>query len=457
MDKKMELGQERIAEKVIYKRELNHSYMVLPCQGKDMAGRYDYRIMQHNRIGKLLSCSLRYLDGEELLYYEITSRQPLSRLYENRKMKATDLERVIRETAAAQAQLGEYMLDESGLLLEEEVIFADVETGELYFAFYPGGLQTGKQYAELADFFLEHIDHGQEQAVNLAYEFYKLSKADYFVLSSFLPFLEKEMAALKQTGQGKERGWDLPQGYTEGSGRSVGTGYLENGNSRGNVGARVASPDDEWSAVLRKSENTSEPGTAGQRSALTGVSYQDFEYASDTAIESEEQEAEYKPWWKRLFSRFHKSRASGGEREELSVDRIDQMVWDSYEQQLYENGSQETVYFADLDSMPEQTGVLYCLNAQGKAQKILLQELPITVGKLSGRVSVVLSDRSVSRIHARLEGYGGRVSVRDLNSRNGTSVNGHKLAPNESVQLQEGDMVCFGRERFRYERVQERR
>ena len=28
--------------------------------------------------------------------------------------------------------------------------------------------------------------------------------------------------------------------------------------------------------------------------------------------------------------------------------------------------------------------------------------------------------------------------MRDLNSRNGTSVNGHKLSPNESVQLQEG-------------------
>ena len=34
------------------------------------------------------------------------------------------------------------MLDESGVLLEEEVIFADVETGELYFAFYPGGMRS---------------------------------------------------------------------------------------------------------------------------------------------------------------------------------------------------------------------------------------------------------------------------------------------------------------------------
>ena len=193
MNKQMErkIGQDRIAENVIYKRELNHSYMVLPCQDKDMAERYDYRIMQHNRIGGLLPCSLRYLDGEELLYYDITSRQPLARLYESRRMKAADLERIIRDTAAVQAQLGEYMLDGVWGSSGGRGNFADVETGELYFAFYPGGLQTGKQYVELADFFLEHIDHGQEQAVNLAYEFYKLSKADYFVLSSFLRFWRK--------------------------------------------------------------------------------------------------------------------------------------------------------------------------------------------------------------------------------------------------------------------------
>ena len=158
-----------------------------------------------------------------------------------------------------------------------------------------------------------------------------------------------------------------------------------------------------------------------------------------------------------MFSGFRKSKSVGEECEEVSVSRTDQMVWDSYEQQLYENGSQETVYFADLDSMTEQYDGLYCLNAQGKEQRLVLKGLPLTIGKLKGRVSVVLSDRSVSRIHARLEGYGGRISVRDLNSRNGTSVNGHKLSPNESVQLQEGDMVCFGRERFRYERVQEQR
>lgn len=57
--------------------------------------------------------------------------------------------------------------------------------------FIPGGLQTGKQYVELADFFLEHIDHGQEQAVNLAYEFYKPFKAVTLCCPLFCRFWRK--------------------------------------------------------------------------------------------------------------------------------------------------------------------------------------------------------------------------------------------------------------------------
>ena len=199
----------------VYKRELNHSYMVLACSGEELAERYDYRIMMHNRIGRLLPCSLRQMDGEDFLYYEISSKQPLERLYEGGKLKAADLAYIIREIAAVQTDLGEYMLDESGLLLEEGMIFADVETRELYFAFYPGSRSAESQYGGLADFFLGHTDHGQEQAVNLAYEFYRMSKADYFVLSSFLPLLEKELAAVK-TGWGTQEDPDRRGGETAG-------------------------------------------------------------------------------------------------------------------------------------------------------------------------------------------------------------------------------------------------
>lgn len=391
-----------IKREVIYKRELNHSYMVLACSGEELAERYDYRIMMHNRIRRLLPCSLRQMDGEDFLYYDISSKQPLERLYEGGTLKAPDLADIIREIAAVQADLGEYMLDESGLLLEEGMIFADVETRELHFAFYPGNKEPGRQYEGLADFFLGNTDHGQEQAVDLAYEFYRMSKTDYFVLSSFLPILEKKLAAVKT-------GWE-EESVTE---------------------------------IDRTDRAALEEDFRDTREELAEK--------EETEKKAGEKEGKKEGVFRRLLSFLKKEKGTKAETD-ISEEWSD-MVWDSYEQQLYENGSQETVYFADLDKKERPVQKALCLRAEEGNRKILLRDFPITFGKLKGRVTVVLEDRSVSRIHARVEAVEGGMRIRDLNSRNGTCINGKKLLPNEAEPLREGDMVSFGRERFRCERA----
>ena len=177
---------------VFYKRELNHNYMVLKSESRDLAARYEYRMMTENRIGKLLSCSQRQLDGEIWLYYDISSLQPVKRLYESKKLDIHELGRIVHAIADIQEDLSEYLMDEQGLMLDTDMLFTDIETEELYFCYDPGHHGPENRYAKLADFFLENVDHGQEPAVNAAYQFYKMSKSEYFVLSSFLPFLEKE-------------------------------------------------------------------------------------------------------------------------------------------------------------------------------------------------------------------------------------------------------------------------
>lgn len=389
-----------IKREAIYKRELNHSYMVLRCSGMELTERYDYRILMHNRIRRLLPCSMRQMDGEDFLYYDISSKQPLERLYEGGMLKASDLADIIREIAAVQADLGEYMLDESGLLLEEGMIFADVETKELHFAFYPGNKEAVRQYEGLADFFLGNTDHSQEQAVDLAYEFYRMSKTDYFVLSSFLPLLEKKLASVKT-------GWE-----------------------------------EESLAEMERLEGAALKADFGDS--------QDREEKEETG-EKEGKKAKKEGVFQRLLS-FLK-RENGARAETDISEEWSDMVWDSYEQQLYENGSQETVYFADLDKKERQIQKALCLRAEEGNRKILLRDFPITFGKMKGRVTVVLEDHSVSRIHAQIEAAEDGMRIRDLNSRNGTCINGKKLLPNEAESLQEGDTVSFGRERFRCERA----
>lgn len=155
--------------------------------------------------------------------------------------------------------------------------------------------------------------------------------------------------------------------------------------------------------------------------------------------------------FKRLLSFLQREKKQGTEQE--AAEEWSDMVWDSYEQQLYENGSQETVYFADLDKRETSVQKPLCLKSEEGGRKILLRDFPITFGKMQGRVTVVLEDRSVSRLHARIEAGEKGLYVRDLNSRNGTCVNGKKLLPNEAEPLREGDQVSFGRERFLCERA----
>ncbi len=53
--------------------------------------------------------------------------------------------------------------------------------------------------------------------------------------------------------------------------------------------------------------------------------------------------------------------------------------------------------------------------------------------------SVFIADRQVSRFHAQLTRNGDKVTIEDLNSKNGTFCNGE--AVNEPVQLKDGDII----------------
>jgi hypothetical protein len=72
----------------------------------------------------------------------------------------------------------------------------------------------------------------------------------------------------------------------------------------------------------------------------------------------------------------------------------------------------------------------------------------ITIGR-SGEADVRIEDRFASGVHARLYGRGARYYVEDMNSTNGTFLNG-RLLDGES-QLSDLDEVRIGDTEFRFE------
>ena len=119
--------------------------------------------------------------------------------------------------------------------------------------------------------------------------------------------------------------------------------------------------------------------------------------------------------------------------------------------EAYTTGEAEAEYTRLLqpDAANVRGTMLYSRSAACNKQ-IGLERLPFTVGKGSPS-DVTLPEESVSRTHAWLNrDASGDVTLRDLNSTNGTFRNGIRLKPGEEISLRRGDEIRFGNLVFEY-------
>ena len=77
------------------------------------------------------------------------------------------------------------------------------------------------------------------------------------------------------------------------------------------------------------------------------------------------------------------------------------------------------------------------------ADPIPLNKELVLIGKLSQAVDGIIDSPAVSRIHAKIKKSETGYYIGDLNSRNGTFVNGRPIAGEDEIKLTSGDEVTF--------------
>ena len=85
---------------------------------------------------------------------------------------------------------------------------------------------------------------------------------------------------------------------------------------------------------------------------------------------------------------------------------------------------------------------------------IYMQEFPFFIGTLKTKVDYVINSPSVSRFHAKIEQENEQFFLVDLNSTNGTFVNGQRLEPNEKCMIYPGDLIAFAEIGYRFGKEQ---
>ncbi len=90
-----------------------------------------------------------------------------------------------------------------------------------------------------------------------------------------------------------------------------------------------------------------------------------------------------------------------------------------------------------------QLANLFCKQGpgQGRNNPILGRNIEIARGKGS---DIKLSDSSISRSHAQISYDGVNFYIEDMNSKNGTMVNGQRILPGERTQIENGAEIGVG-------------
>jgi hypothetical protein len=85
----------------------------------------------------------------------------------------------------------------------------------------------------------------------------------------------------------------------------------------------------------------------------------------------------------------------------------------------------------------------------GDGRRVDIADQPIVIGRLA-ECTIPINDPSASRRHAQISVENGSVFVDDLNSTNGTKVNGRRV---ERQRLAGGDLITIGTTSFRFEAI----
>ncbi len=78
---------------------------------------------------------------------------------------------------------------------------------------------------------------------------------------------------------------------------------------------------------------------------------------------------------------------------------------------------------------------------KSKYENIEIDKFPFILGKLQEFTDYQIQDDCVSRLHLKIDEIEGDYYITDLNSTNGTFINGYRLESNEQRQINIGDEI----------------
>ena len=404
------------------------TYIRILCE-ENMMDNYEYRMCLHNEPESLLKFQQRIQNGESYMYYEVSGMQSLDILLQLRTLKRPLAITMIKAIIKLCKDFSEYVLDINRVVWNARYIMMDSNNDEIRFAYAFSNKGEGqKEYYDFEKFWefcIEYLDYQDEVLMVQMYQVYEvlLDQKEKFIL---LREMEAILGKLVSEEPVEENATEIQMMLPELE--KTTDPFMEDREKR-----LVTMVEKQSKVHIKESKNLKRglifllildvcmpvlwtPMTVLKifLAAVAGI------ILIGMII--------YVYWQERHHRKVQKKKEEQTEFMEEYDDIIDH----------YSIGQGETC----LLTFEDGKGALYSLQ-NTEPQCIYINDSRKLIGKDSEKAQVVLEHDGVSRVHALVYKVDGKCLIEDLNSKNGTLVNGRYLTPREPYELQEGDKVRF--------------
>lgn len=432
------------------RHDINKNYLIVHGQQE---GDYMVQMLDGNKIKGFLDMEVREIDNQSHYYYDITGKENLSQKTAREKWKYEEIVKLVAGILEAVGKAREYLLSEEYFLLEPEYIYREIGSGEVYLCYaWSERKNINQQFTQLFSYFLNAVDYEDEQAVQLVYKLYDVSREEQCTLQRLWSVFETanpEISRAEDELCHKEIKQNLEvegKKYKRFQGKLCMEKREEQLSSEGKKKkgvVRKLKPERNDTSFLGKfhkllKKMSGETEEADSRTKNTGITTKKTTVtAKETSIKTKE---------KAVTSRQEKKQSVSLLKKDIA--KIPSSIGDSTKL----TKQKHTVCSLSEGNVELAKKAYHChlLPEDQRQSTITMGKFPFYIGRFQKDTNGLKEIVSISRMHCKIEHLEGKYYVSDLHSTNGTYVNRIKLTEGNKKELKEGDELSIADIKYRF-------
>lgn len=381
-----------------YVRNMQSSFMRLSFE--EELDKIEEEMLNRNRIDGILELSWQREDGKYQLCYDITGKQALDAMLENQMAEERLLLNLIFGIFQVSRRIENYLLSQEGLLLLPETIYWDLKNESMCFCYYPcGQISLQEQFIHLIEYLLTKTDHKNPHAVELVYGVYEELQKPVYSMHEILERMER-----------MRESWRLAEKEE---------GIAEEGSD-----GKLCEQLEKLPLNEKKKDETCRKNFCVEAFVEKKVEFKE---------KADELKKQMQAWIKPFKWKIRKQETK-------------QEMFAFEPEEEPERQGLKTILLSEYKE--EIEGVL---KYEGKAALPDLQitKLPFLIGSGKG-CDGILFEATISKQHAKITKVEEEYFIEDMNSSNGTRVEGELLSYKTPVRLKKNDGISFANQPYRF-------